>query len=147
MLEGCTSYRTAFQVIEDSYKKKEAELREIFAAKEAEFIEEKTALEQEVVKLTRKVSEQSYTISKLTNDYNIAESTLNLTDQAFNDEVNLRLKFEEKVNAVFTSYEEIRNKYERLLDDLRAKGEEEVYSRQILVNLRAELDQSKVKNL
>jgi hypothetical protein len=43
---------------------------------------------------------------------------LTLTDQAFNDEVNLRLKFEEKVNGVYNSYEEIREKYEKLLHDL-----------------------------
>jgi hypothetical protein len=56
---------------------------------------------------------------------------LQLTDQAFNEEVSLRLKFEEKVNALFTSYEEIRHKYEKLLSDLRLKGEEEIVTRQM----------------
>lgn len=44
--------------------------------------------------MNKKINEQSYTISKVTADYNISEATLQLTDQAFNDEVNLRLKFE-----------------------------------------------------
>lgn len=38
-------------------------------------------------------------------DYDISEATLQLTDQAFNDEVNIRLKFEEKVNQMFSSYD------------------------------------------
>jgi chromosome segregation ATPase len=98
------------------------------------------------VKLNKKISEQSYSISKLTNDYNIAESTLHLTDQAFNEEVNLRLKFEEKVNAVFTSYEEIKMKYDKLIMDLQLKGEEELSTRQIEVNLRARLEQAEISN-
>lgn len=84
LLEGCTSYRTAFQVIEESYRKQADELREGFAAREASFLEERKHFEAEVVRLSKRISEQSNTISKLTSDYNIAESTLHLTDQAFN---------------------------------------------------------------
>jgi hypothetical protein len=98
-----------------------------------------------VIKLGKRISEQSNTISKLTNDYKIAESTLNLTDQAFNEEVALRLKFEEKVNAVFTSYEEIRIKYDRLLADLRLKGEDEIASKQVVASLRAQLEQAEIR--
>ena len=46
----------------------------------------------------KKINDQNAAIGKLTTDYNISEATLYLTDQAFNDEVNTRLKFEEKVN-------------------------------------------------
>ena len=56
---------------------------------------------------------------------------MHLTDQAFNDEVSLRLKFEEKVNAFFTSYEEIKHKYEKLLSELRLRGEEDIATRQM----------------
>ncbi len=97
-------------------------MRDTFSAKEAMSIEQIKRLEEEIVRLNKRISEQSNTITKLTSDYNIAESALHLTDQAFNDEVSLRLKFEEKVNAIFTSYEEIRNKYDRLLGDLRLRG-------------------------
>lgn len=41
----------------------------------------------------KKINEQNAIIGKLTTDYNISEATLYLTDQAFNDEVNTRLKF------------------------------------------------------
>jgi hypothetical protein len=147
LLEGCTSFRTTFQVIEETYKKQTVELRDSFAVREAAFLEEKDHFEGEIARLSKRISEQSNTIAKLTSDYNIAESTLHLTDQAFNDEVSLRLKFEEKVNAVFTSYEEIRHKYERLLADLRLKGEEEVANRKIEVVLRAHLEQAEIKNI
>jgi hypothetical protein len=53
----------------------------------------------------KKINEQGLTISKITADFNISEATLQLTDQAFNDEVNVRLMFEEKVNAIFSSYD------------------------------------------
>lgn len=41
----------------------------------------------------------------LKSDFDVVQNTLDLTDTAFNDEVNLRLKFEEKINAIYTSYE------------------------------------------
>jgi hypothetical protein len=59
--------------------------------------------------------------------------------------VSLRLKFEEKVNAVFTSYEEIKHKYDRLLGDLRLRGEEEVVTRQMEIALRAKLEQAEIR--
>lgn len=59
--------------------------------------------------------------------------------------MSLRLKFEEKVNAVFTSYEEIKHKYDRLLGDLRLRGEEEVVTRQMEIALRAKLEQAEIR--
>lgn len=74
-------------------------------------------------------------ITKLTKDCNIAESTLQLTDEAFNNEVQLRLKFEEKVNSLFVSYDEIKVKYDNLLGELKVKNESlsEVRNSQILL--------------
>jgi hypothetical protein len=43
----------------------------------------------------------------------------------------LRLKFEEKVNAVFASYEEIRLKYDSMLLELALKGDEGLSSKQV----------------
>ena len=42
-----------------------------------------------------------------------------MTDQAFNDEVHTRLKFEEKINQMFGSYEELKEKYDMVLEDFR----------------------------
>lgn len=93
LLEGCTSYRTTFQVIEENYRKQADEIKANFAVREAEFQEEKEKLQVEVTRLARRLSEESNSLAKLNNDYNIALSSLHLTDQAFNDEVALRLKF------------------------------------------------------
>jgi hypothetical protein len=58
-----------------------------------------------------------------------------LTDEAFNNEVQLRLKFEEKVNSLFVSYDEIKVKYDNLLGELKVKNESlsEVRNSQILL--------------
>jgi hypothetical protein len=93
LLEGCTSYRTTFQIVEETHLKTIAELKDSCIRREQEWLNDKRVLEEEHIKLFKRISEQSYTLSKLSNDYNISEATLLLTDQAFNDEVNLRLKF------------------------------------------------------
>ena len=41
----------------------------------------------------------------------------------------MRLKFEEKVNSMFTAYEEIRIKYEKLVESLNIKNGEEIKSK------------------
>jgi hypothetical protein len=43
-------------------------------------------------------------------------------ERNFNDEVHLRLKFEEKINQVYTSYEELKEKYECLRQELMDKN-------------------------
>jgi len=49
--------------------------------------------------------------------------------------VQLRLKFEEKVNSLFVSYDEIKVKYDNLLGELKVKNESlsEVRNSQILL--------------
>ena len=69
--------------------------------------------------MLRRINELSSSLTKLTTDYNISEATLQLTDCAFNDEVHIRLKFEEKVNQMFGSYEELREKYDMVLEQFR----------------------------
>jgi hypothetical protein len=69
----------------------------------------------------KRINDQNAALGKITTDYNISEATLYLTDQAFNDEVNTRLKFEEKVNEMFGSYDELRSKYTNLLGEFRSK--------------------------
>ena len=36
----------------------------------------------------------------------------------FNDQVNLRLKFEEKINQAYTCYEDLKAKYEDMKEEL-----------------------------
>jgi hypothetical protein len=43
----------------------------------------------------------------------------------------LRLKFEEKVNAVYACYEEIKLKYDSLLLELTLRGDEGLSSKQL----------------
>ena len=46
-----------------------------------------------------------------------------MTDEAFNDEVALRLRFEEKINSINTAYGELKTKYARLVEDLKVHRE------------------------
>lgn len=51
------------------------------------------------------------------------ESNFELTDEAFNDEVALRLRFEEKINAINTAYGQLKMKYARLVEDIKVHRE------------------------
>ena len=42
-------------------------------------------------------------------------------EQAFNEEVSLRLKFENKINEIHGVHRELTNKHEKLYDDLKVK--------------------------
>jgi hypothetical protein len=53
--------------------------------------------------------------------YDVLEKTFHLTDKAFNEEVSLRLKFEEKINAIYTTYEELKRKYLSITEDVEIK--------------------------
>jgi hypothetical protein len=85
LLEGCTSFQTTFQIIEEGHLKNRIELKNTFLKREEEWQSERAALEEKNIKLMKKINEQSLTLSKLTTDYNISETTLLLTDRAFND--------------------------------------------------------------
>ena len=65
-------------------------------------------------------------------DYKIMESSLQLYQKSFEEEVELRLKFEEKINQTYSSYEELKIKYDTMKQEL-------VYTRQLL-------DQSSITN-
>lgn len=58
----------------------------------------------------------------LEKDYVVTKSTLELTELSFNEEVSLRLKFEEKINSVFRSYNEVKEKYLNLRADFEIKN-------------------------
>lgn len=94
-------------------------MKNTFIKRERDWLKEKNELEAENLKLFRRINELSSALTKLTTDYNINEATLQLTDQAFNDEVHTRLKFEEKVNQMFGSYEELKEKYDMVLEEFR----------------------------
>ena len=74
----------------------------------------------------RRINELSSALTKLTTDYNISQANLQMTDCAFNDEVHIRLKFEEKVNQMFGSYEELKEKYDMVLEQFRLNKDEEM---------------------
>jgi hypothetical protein len=80
LLEGCTSFQTTFQVIEEGHLRTIAELKDTFVKREGEWLDSKATLEQEIVKLYKQINEQSALLTKLTTDYNISEATLQLTD-------------------------------------------------------------------
>lgn len=51
-------------------------------------------------------------------------SNLILYEESFNDEVFLRLKFEEKINQVYSSYDELKEKFECLRQELTYKTQQ-----------------------
>lgn len=50
------------------------------------------------------------------------ESTLQMYEISFNEEVALRLKFQEKINIAYTCYEELKDKYEALRQEFGYKA-------------------------
>ena len=51
------------------------------------------------------MQELSSKLNTTTTDYKIMEATLQMYEINFNDEVFLRLKFEEKINQAYSCYE------------------------------------------
>ena len=54
-------------------------------------------------------------LKQLTLDYKVLESTQRMYERNFNDEVALRLKFEEKINQTYCCYEQLKMKYDCLV--------------------------------
>jgi hypothetical protein len=73
--------------------------------------------------LTRDVNSKIEEIKDLKVEKFVLESNFELTDEAFNDEVALRLRFEEKINSINTAYNELKTKYSRLVEDLKVHRE------------------------
>lgn len=44
-----------------------------------------------------------------------------MIEKSLNDEVELRLKFEEKINSVYASYNEMKTKYKDLVEEIYSK--------------------------
>jgi hypothetical protein len=51
-------------------------------------------------------------------------ANLILYEESFNEEVALRLKFEEKINQVYTSHDELKEKYETVRIELSYKSDQ-----------------------
>ena len=63
----------------------------------------------------------NYRNTQMEKDFQILSSSLDVTERAFEDEVHLRLKFEEKINQVYVVYEELKEKHEHMREELREK--------------------------
>ena len=83
-------------------------------------------------RLKKEVEDKQSKINGMMSDYKIMESSLQLYQKSFEEEVELRLKFEEKINQTYSSYEELKIKYDTMKQEL-------VYTRQLL-------DQSSITN-
>lgn len=83
-------------------------------------------------RLKKEVEDKQSKVNGMMSDYKIMESSLQLYQKSFEEEVELRLKFEEKINQTYSSYEELKIKYDTMKQEL-------VYTRQLL-------DQSSITN-
>ena len=79
-------------------------------------------------------------------EYKILETTLQMYQTNFNDEVFLRLKFQQKINQAYTCYEELRVKYEDMKTELG--GNREVIAGQFMNHkeMKDKLETEIIKN-
>jgi chromosome segregation ATPase len=77
--------------------------------------------EEQLRRVRREVEELERREREFQKEFKVVNSNLILYEESFNEEVFLRLKFEEKINQVYSSYDELKEKFESLRQELAYK--------------------------
>lgn len=126
VLEYCSrgGMETAIGELDRENSRKVAEMTEKISQKQ-EIIEKNEEINEarnhQVYKEVKHLREQNV---NLKNEKTVLQEEFNSTDQAFTEEVNLRLKFETKINDIYGLHRELAIKHQKLFSDLSAKMDE-----------------------
>lgn len=93
LLENASPVKTCFQITEQNYIREIADLKKKINDNAAAFEVERAELEDVSRKLRKELEEAAYRFKEWQNDYKVMKATLDLTEETFNEEVSLRLKF------------------------------------------------------
>jgi hypothetical protein len=132
-------------VIERDKAIKVEELREEIARKQ-EIIEKNDELNEtknmQIFKQVRHLKEENI---NLTNEKEILFEDFQKTEQAFNEEVALRLKFENKIKELFGLHRELAIKHQRLYEDYKKRVLECAVATQKAAQLNSENSEMKIQ--
>ena len=123
LLENTVPVKTCFQIIEDDFRREVAALKRALQEQHQAAGQRAGEHEEQLRRLRKDAEEEERKLREIQKDYDVMNSNLVLYEETINEEVALRLKFEEKINQVYTSYDELKEKFEAVRGELAGKGE------------------------
>lgn len=144
LLENTVPVKTCFQIIEDDYRREVAALKRTLQEQHLAGEQRAAEHEEQLRRLRKDAEEEERKLREFQKDYNVMNCNLVLYEETFNEEVALRLKFEEKINQVYTSYDELKEKYEAVRGELSNKAEAIAELQAEVYRLSAELTDKRI---